>query len=321
MLLLKKIFYIVLLSFLWGCTSVSYITIDILQPAAQPALYKTADVALVNKVFNPAKEQCGHYYLFENQRRYDTTCLQQTLSKTMMDGIKYIIDDSQFFTNTTNVISTESSNAELEPNRENATCVLTQLSMKDETYFVPSVYGGYGVMMAIFSVKISLYYADIQEKKEEMTITDTVYWTSNEMSHYEFGMIEYERQSILPYLAFEAGKKIASHYFPIWKNVNRCLLSTSNKISLQATESAISGSWERADYFWEALAKEKNRRTASAALFNRAVYYEINGDFERALEYVKLADAIYTRKIHQEYLRALQARIVFQRQLESLIDK
>jgi hypothetical protein len=196
--------------------------------------------------------------------------------------------------------------------------ILNGFKMTDEAYFVPSVYGGYAVTRGIVSTSLVFYDVVSQLLLGRKSSTDSVYWISKEMSRYEFANLERERASILEYLAYEAGKKVASYFFPAWESVDRVLIVTSGKESQRASEAALAGSWKRANYFWEVLSKEKNKQKQSAAWFNRAVYQEINGDFETAINFVKRADAIYYRKIHRVYLDVLEERIRTQQQFESL---
>jgi len=128
-----------------------------------------------------------------------------------------------------------------------------------------------------------------------------------------------DREFILEHLAYEAGKKVASYFFPAWVSVTRMVIVPSGNEWQRASEAALAGSWERADFFWEALSKEKSKKKQSAAWFNRAVYQEINGDFETAADYVRRADALCHRKIHRTYLNVWEQRMLMEQQFDALI--
>jgi hypothetical protein len=303
----------------------TYLTIDVLKPAKQPVLQKSADVALVTDVFNP--EKCGQYYVYENRSVFDTTCRVRLQSEIFMEGMEDVIAESQFFTGVANIgmleknmLLTDMLSLSQDANPD-ILLILDDFQMKDETYFVPSTYGGYGVMRGIFISSLVFYDAASQSLLRQKTLLDTVYWVSKEMSRYEFVNLERDRESILKYLAHEAGKKVAAYFFPAWVNVTRVLIVPQGKESQRASEAALAGSWERANYFWEALSKEKNKKKQSAAWFNRAVYQEINGDFETAMDFVKRADALRSRRIHHVYLEVLEQRVDMQQQFESMMNK
>jgi hypothetical protein len=321
-LLRKEYFFFTSVLFLCSCSVNTYLTIDVLKPAKQPVLQKSADVALITDVFNP--EKCGQYYVYENRSVLDTTCRVRLQSEIFMEGMEDVIAESQFFTGAANIGMLEKNmpfsdmlllSQDANPD---ILLVLNDFKMKDETYFVPSIYGGYGVMRGIFATSLVFYDVTSQSLLGQKTLLDTVYWVSEEMSHYEFVYMERDRESVLKYLVYEAGKKVASYFFPAWANVKRALIVQQGKESQRASEAALAGSWERANYFWETLSKEKNKKTQSAAWFNRAVYQEINGDFQTAIDFVKRADALRYRKIHHVYLEVLEQRVRMQQQFDAL---
>ena len=311
-------------AFLCGCSVNNSLTIDVLKPAKRSVLEKTADIALINDVFNP--EKCGQNYVFEGRIVFDTACRVRYQSEIFMEGVQNVVGESQFFTDVANVgllkKNTPYSDMVLLTQDANPTVlvVLNDFKMRDETYFVPSTYGGYAVTRGITAVSLAFYDVASQSLLGQKSLKDTVYWSSAEISHYEVMNIERDRASILEYLAYEAGKKVASYFFPAWVRVDRVLITASGKESQRASAAALAGSWERANYFWEALSKEKNKRIQSAAWFNRAVYKEINGDFETAIDFVKRADAIYYRSVHQNYINVLKQRIRMQQQFETLMN-
>jgi hypothetical protein len=313
----------VISSFLYGCSVNSYLTIDVLKPAKQPILQKSADVALITDVFNP--EKCGQYYVYDKRSVFDSTCRVRLQAEIFMEGIEDIIAESQFFTNVAN-IGVNKKNMPFsdmlllsQDAVPDILLVLNDFTMKDETYFVPSIYGGYGVMRGTFITSLLFYDVASQSLLGQKTLLDTVYWVSQEIYPNEFVYLERNREYILKYLAHEAGKKVATYFFPAWASVTRVLIVSQGKEAQRASEAALADSWERANYFWEALSKEKNKKTQSAAWFNRAVYQEVNGDFETAVDYIKRADALRHRKIHRVYLDVLEQRIGMQRQFESLM--
>jgi len=308
-----------------GCSTNSYLTIDVLKPATRPVLQKTADVALITDVFNP--EKCGQYYIFDRRNVFDSTCRVQRHAEIFMEGVQDVVAESQFFTDVANIGLLEKniplSDMSLLVSQEvtpDILLVLSDFKIKDETYFVPYIYGGYGVMRGIFVASLGFYDVAEQSLIGQKTVLDTVHWVSEEMSPYEFTYLERDRESILQYLVYEGGKKAAAYFFPAWTSVTRVLIVAPDSESQHAAEAALAGSWERAEYFWEALSKEKNKKKQSAAWFNRAVYQEINEDFETAMEFVKRADALHQRKIHHVYLEVLEQRITMKQQFETLMS-
>ena len=318
----KYVFFIMILS-LCGCSVNTYLTIDVLKPAKQPVLQKAADVALFTDIFNP--EQCRQIYVYDNRNIFDTTCRVRLQAEIFMEGMQDVIAESQYFMDVANIGLLEKnmpfSDMVLLSQDVNPAIllVLNAFKMRDETYFVPSIYGGYAVMMGITSTSLVFYDVASQSLLGQRTLSDTVYWVSAEMSRYDFVNLERDREYFLEYLAYETGKKVASYFFPTWASVTRTVIVPPGIEWQRASDAALAGSWERADYFWEALSKEKNKKKQSAAWFNRAIYQEINGNFEAAMDCIKRADAIYSRKIHRTYLNVLEQRILVQQQFDALM--
>ena len=322
MTMFKKIILLTAAAFLCGCSVNTYLTIDVLQPAKQSVLQKSSNVALITDVFNPQK--CEQNYIYDSKSILDTACRVSRHADIFMDGMQSVIGESQFFTDVARIKMPKKNmpvsdmlllSQDAQPD---VLLVLNNFKMKDETWFATSIYGGYAIAKGTVSTSLFFYDVNTQSLLGQKTLPDTVYWISEEMSRYEFLKLERDRESILEYLAYEAGKKVASYFFPSWVSVTRALIVSQGKEAQHASEAALAGAWERANYFWEGLSKEKNKKTQSAAWFNRAVYQEINGNFATATDFVKRADALHYRKIHQNYLKVLEQRVQMQRQFETL---
>src|SRR5215510_12829690 len=98
---MKRYFFLIISALLYGCSTNTYLTIDILKPAQQPVLQKSADVALFTDVFNP--EKCRQYYLYDNKSVLDTACRIRLHAEIFMEGMQGIIGESQFFADVANI--------------------------------------------------------------------------------------------------------------------------------------------------------------------------------------------------------------------------
>jgi hypothetical protein len=182
----------------------------VLKPAKQPILQQSADVALVTDVFNPDK--CGQNYFFENRKILDTTCRNRIHAEIFMEGVQNVIGESQFFADVANIGLMEKNTpfSDILQFTQDANpdilFVISAYNMKDETYLIPSLYGGYAVTQGIVSTSLLFYNVSSQSAFGKRSLIDTVYWVSREMTLYEYSKLERERESILDYLAFEAGK-------------------------------------------------------------------------------------------------------------------
>lgn len=313
-----------------GCSSGVYFTIDILKPPEESFLRQKPGLGLVQNTVQPFIDSCKTKYVFENRVGYDTTCRKQSLALAFMTGVKTSIDDSQFFFSSSDTILTPRTRmskkfdeseilAHFQHYDTDAVLVLEDIKMEDETFFIP-VYGyGYACTKAKVTADIRIYDVETGTSVATQKLSGTVYWNSDEILYNDYLYLERSRGEIIVYLAYEAGKQMAEKYVPVWHTVNRMLITANNKALQKSVDAALAGDWERACYFWDGIAKEKKGKAKiAAAYFNKAVYEEINGDFEQALKYAEQADNIYRRNMHRRYIEALEERMELQEQLDIL---
>lgn len=72
---------------------------------------------------------------------------------------------------------------------------------------------------------------------------------------------------------------------------------------------AQAGDWDEAGNIWSDLSDSGDEKVAGRASYNMAIINEINGDFDKALEWAKKAYVIYEIDIALDYINILENRI------------
>jgi tetratricopeptide (TPR) repeat protein len=75
-----------------------------------------------------------------------------------------------------------------------------------------------------------------------------------------------------------------------------------------AKRKAQLGKWDEAALLWEKETGNPDRKVAGRAYYNMGIINEINGDLEKAIEWVQKAYSDYNNKQALDYVRILENR-------------
>ncbi|MDR0364508.1 MAG: DUF6340 family protein [Bacteroidales bacterium] len=333
---LKK-YYIFLLSTLLyfsGCVSSRHFNIEVLKVPQDTLLKKMPGVATAQNLLLPSEENCGGYYFFYDVKVYDSTCRKEELVSAFKDGLLSILGDSQFFYSVADTVfpAVETAQRQLsgvemishfKDRDADVLMVIDDISIMETTNYISTYYAGYAYTMAMVSAIIRFFNVEDNSFITIKRFTDNIYWTSEgEMDYLAFLNIENTRGELLNYIAYQAGEKFATSLFPTWKTEQREILVSpfNNQIMINAANAALRHDWDRAVYLWDGVSKEKRWKSrAASAFYNKAVYEELNGNFEQALDFVNEADRLHKRKRHENYRTILNKRIEEQEKLDAFL--
>lgn len=105
------------------------------------------------------------------------------------------------------------------------------------------------------------------------------------------------------------GKRYASRMYPQFIRVWRDFFNKGSKNLKIATRRAEVGDWDGAGELWKAELKSPKRKVAGRAYYNMAIYKEIKGDLNGALEMAQRAYTDYRIKEALNYATILRNRI------------
>ncbi|MFK8037873.1 MAG: DUF6340 family protein [Crocinitomicaceae bacterium] len=107
-------------------------------------------------------------------------------------------------------------------------------------------------------------------------------------------------------MAADYAERLLEHRIRVWRTYYK---SGSNKLKM-ARRKAVINDWEGAAELWsQDMETAKKRKVIGRATYNMAIYEEVNGNLEKALEYAKKAYGDYNVKIARDYVVKLERRL------------
>lgn len=83
---------------------------------------------------------------------------------------------------------------------------------------------------------------------------------------------------------------------------------------------ALVNDWDNAIRNWEQTANAGSSKSAGKACYNLAVAYEVEGDFEKALQWARRAYSQYGFKPSRQYVAQLEQRVVNEQRLKEQME-
>ena len=154
---------------------------------------------------------------------------------------------------------------------------------------------------------------------QTIPFTDSLQWTREESIYYrEIVAFAEEIQIVMRYFSDYIGEKMNKHFVPYWDDDKRWYYTHISSEWKRASAYVIAEKWEEAVGEWRPLFdKVKKWKKKAELASNLALYYEIKGDFHKAIEYAEIANSLFiTNTDEDDYIRLRQ-----QTYLETLIKR
>jgi len=120
------------------------------------------------------------------------------------------------------------------------------------------------------------------------------------------------------YLSEYCGEKMHVKFVPYWDDEERWYYKNFSSEWKRATSYAIAEKWEAAANEWHIIYDRESRWKRKAMLAsNLALYYEIAGNFQKAVEYAEVASSIFKKNADENNFHSLRQ----QKYLEKLTKR
>ena len=162
----------------------------------------------------------------------------------------------------------------------------------DKLYF--RTYFNWGLLTVIITGELKALCRGYQTALS-IPFTDSLLWVTEETIYFN-DINEFTAEDLqfcLRYLTEYSGEEMHKHFVPYWENDKRWFYTNITSDWKRATSYAIVENWEAAANEWRHIfdkAKKWKQKVMLAS--NLALYYEIKGDFQKALEYARIADSL-----------------------------
>jgi len=198
-----------------------------------------------------------------------------------------------------------------------ALIVLENIAMRTVTNYKTRVeYLDYSSQKAHYA-SMDLYYRAhwrIYYPKEKSILVDfimsedTIFWDS-----YEYDLLEtFKKLPTVKQACIETGIKVALDFSEIitpgWKEAVRYYYLLDNASIDQSVEMAANGDWEHALQNWLNYVSVGKNSQQSKVMLNVALGYEMTGELDKAIEWVKRSNDLYYREVANFYLKELLLR-------------
>ncbi len=166
-------------------------------------------------------------------------------------------------------------------------------------------------------------------QKDVYTIpfTDSLAWFMDESMVFGDAIMTLSLPDVrlaMLYLADYTGQKLHGNFVPFWSEDKRWYYTNISSGWKQGAAYAAAGKWIEAAKIWEPLYESANRWKSKAYLAsNLALCNEMTGNFEKAVEYAEISDALFKEhdgesdlvKMQDIYLGILKNRMEADRML------
>lgn len=128
------------------------------------------------------------------------------------------------------------------------------------------------------------------------------------VSTHPFDLGEFRKRSAIQQSGYIAGRSYGNRFFPSWIQVRREYYKRKGPQMKTADRMVRVNSWEDARSVWEPLTSSSKRKLAGRACYNMAIYYEVQGDFDAAIDWATKAYTQFNEKRSRNYVRILRNR-------------
>jgi len=125
------------------------------------------------------------------------------------------------------------------------------------------------------------------------------------------------RKEAVKNVSYESGQVYSDRILPYWIKVHRKYYIRGTNNFKVAKRKARLGDWEGAAKLWSIETKSNKRKICGRACYNMAIYNEIIGDLDNAIEWDKKAYSDYRNRQARFYINVLKNRKIQNSRLQS----
>ena len=147
---------------------------------------------------------------------------------------------------------------------------------------------------------------------DRYTMVDTLFFT--EVLDGEL-IRRYSVAQMLSEAFYKSGRKYGRYLVPVWNSTSRNLYKGREEELKKAAKHTNRGNWDEAYKIWEGMSKGQDRTAAAKALYNMAVFHELEDQLGFASKLVNEALERDTLELIINYKEEIDTRILNQKEL------
>jgi hypothetical protein len=312
---LKK-HYLLIIVLLGGCSSYTYINMDVLQPAKYNLPVDLDSVCLVYKSTNIPEAKLTErqistqkYYLFNALEG-----LRDELKKSPKINNIHIIEQSAE-AKKPSLQFTQLPWDEVEKVcdiHDSKALISLEHVVSNDTFTLRYDTKNYEYVIRLSFENKALWRIYIPEGKrivDEYIFRDTVTYTGRSFNQ-DLAMNKLPHKSLgRAYAYYVSGAAYAKRIVPLWEKSKRFIYNPCNIHFWKANRQAENGNWDEAVAIWRPFVNGKNREFAAKAAYNIAIAHEMKDELDKAMEWAQKSSEIIKYPKNYHYIENLKKRI------------
>ncbi len=295
-----KIFVLSIIAVLLsGCVAVDTVRLEVLRPPQDSDIIMPESISLTNGYLSQNQKTKDD---FKNLVAYDKYRLDSLVSVEALRSVYEVIERGQMVK-----IQTFDSLGK----RQNLRGTILELSGVDivsevetEPVYVNSRGAYYAAIMVPYKVKWKI--VENKNNIKEKVYHDTV-WSEGYKRNFDKLADLVRFNDVIEYIIDKTAVEFARQISPTWQEVKRYYYRSGNNDFQRAAYFMDNEQYDKAAEIWEQYTKVSNKSLAGNAYINLAVYHELKGEIDKAIEYALLAKD-KENDLATRYLQVLQKR-------------
>ena len=271
-------FIILLLS---SCSTMNFITIDVLKPAEAPLNFKG-----------------GNLVLADNSETKDS----DNTSTVLLNALSQFLNENELFDQVSvypqhvdGKIKNEHLNKIKKETKADKIIFLTRYDISSSEKTTNSVAGGTSITSDTLWVHVFANFTLYDNlKNETIALRDSLFWNQISANDVLFSAPFPEIPDILNETAVYTASKMEKKLIPHWESELRWYYTSSSTRMREAAVAVDGHNWDKALAVWNYLYSTENNKTQKAKLAsNMALAYEMKDNLDEALYWIGLAEEYF----------------------------
>ena len=310
LIVMRSLFVLFMMTlFLSSCVTIGTVQLEVLRPAQDSSLVFNRTLTLSNAYIDENKSSESD---FENLVEYDKFRLDSLVSVESLRAVFGQISNAGI-----SVVSHYDSVKLINiPNEWNVQLKKVDILSQVETdpIYIGSRGEYYASVMVSYLVQWQIVYNN--EVVQTKVYQDTV-WAEGFRRSFETLAQLVNFDEVIKYIIDKAAVEYARTISPTWNTVVRYYINSGNNDFSRAAYFMSKGEYDNSAQLWQKYLAIGDKRIASAAHLNMAVYYELKGDLDEAMVFAKKAMDL-NNALAAKYVKALEQR---QKEIGILMQK
>lgn len=307
---MKKILYIfIAAAIMSSCVSLDTVQLEVLRPAKNSSKHQYNQISLTNGYLKNNQKKKDD---FKNLVKYDKYRIDSLVSVEALRSVYNHVNDAGM--TQIKVFDSLGTHKQLRGTVVNLELVDIVSKVETDPVYVNSRNAYYAAVMVPYRVH--------WEIKQNGRVIDSTYyndtvWAEGYKKTFEKLADLVRFNEVVLYIIDKTASNFARQISPTWQNVERYYVRSGNNDFHRAAYYMDNKQYDKAAAIWQKYTKSGSRKVAGNALLNLAVYHELKGDVEKALEMASKAKG-KGNEMAKKYLSVLEKR---QQEINLLLNK